>query len=217
MTRDINQAMYDYIPGYYEDIREARAIIDSDSDAISELNVTADDVLDQMYVDKATWGLEIWERFVGLPNSANYTVWDTMSRQSVIFNALEFKTWNLIEKSYTASLDERRSAVKARLRGTGTVTKDLLKTVCAAYTGGTVDIVEKTSEFKVQIVFTDLAGVPANMDALEAVLRDIMPAHLEIEYVYRYLRWNELDGYTWSWDTLDGKSYTWDELSTAIQ
>ncbi|MNG19145.1 hypothetical protein D3C84_1032750 [compost metagenome] len=55
------------------------------------------------------------------------------------------------------------------------------------------------------------------MDALQAVVRDTMPAHLEIEYVYRYLRWSELDGYVWTWDTLDGKSYTWDEFSEAIQ
>jgi uncharacterized protein YmfQ (DUF2313 family) len=207
----------EYLPRYYEDIREARAIIDSDSDAISELNVAIDDVLDQLYVDRATWGLAIWERFVGLPSAANYSLWDTMSQRSVLFDILEYKTWNLIEKSYTASLDERRAAVKSRLRGTGTVTKDMLKSVCASYTGGTVDITEIADEYRVQIVFADVAGVPSNMDALQAVVRDIMPAHLEIEYVYRYLRWTELDGYAWSWDTLDGNSYTWDEFSEAIQ
>ena len=208
--------MIEYLPSYYEDIREARAIIDSDDNAISELKVAIDDVLDQFHVDKATWGLEIWERFVGLPSGAKYTVWDTMTRQSVLFDMLELKTWDLIEKSYSLTLEERRSAVKSRLRGTGPVTKDTLKSVCASYTGGTVDIIEKSSEFKVQIVFIDVAGVPSNVDALQAVVRDIMPAHLEIEYVYRYLRWNELDGYVWTWDTLDGKTYTWDELSTAI-
>jgi uncharacterized protein YmfQ (DUF2313 family) len=207
----------EYLPRFYEDIREARAIIESDSDAITELNVSIDDVLDQFHVDRATWGLEIWERLVGLPNSSKYTVWDTMKNQSVLFDTLEFKTWDLIERSYTASLDERRAAVKSRLRGTGTVTKDMLKSVCASYTGGTVEINEFASEYRVQIVFTDIAGVPINVDALEAVVRDIMPAHLEIEYVYRYLRWTELDGYAWSWDTLDGKSYTWDEFSEAIQ
>ncbi|PFP30268.1 hypothetical protein COJ96_06030 [Bacillus sp. AFS073361] len=209
--------MIEYLPRFYEDIREARAIIDSDSDAVSELNVAIGDVLDQFHVDRATWGLEIWERLVGLPSAAKYTIWDSMKNQSVLFDTLEFKTWDLIERSYTSSLDERRAAVKSRLRGTGTVTKDMLKSVCASYTGGTVDINEFASEYRVQIVFTDIAGVPINMDALQAVVRDIMPAHLEIEYVYRYLRWTELDGYAWSWDTLDGKSYTWDEFSEAIQ
>jgi hypothetical protein len=209
--------MYDYLPNYYEDIREARAIVDSGSATIDGLNADIDDVLAQFYVDTATWGLAIWERIVGLPSAATYSVWDTMAQRSVLLDTLEYKTWDLIEKSYTLSLDERRSAVKSRLRGTGTVTKDLLKSVCASYTGGTVDIIEMPAEFRVQIVFIDVAGVPSNVDALEAVVRDIMPAHLEIEYVYRYLRWTELDDYVWSWDTLDAKDYTWDEFSTAIQ
>lgn len=209
--------MYDYIPNYYEDIREARAIIDSDANSIAEINVNIDDVLAQFSVDTATWGLEIWERFVGLPSASKYTVWDSMEQQSVIFDTLELKTWDLIQRSFVASLDERRSAVKSRLRGTGTVTKDLIKSVCAAYTGGTVDIAEISNEFRVQVIFTDITGVPSNIAALESVIRDIMPAHLVVEYVYRYLQWNELDGYVWSWDTLDAKDYTWDEFSVAIQ
>jgi uncharacterized protein YmfQ (DUF2313 family) len=209
--------MYDYIPNYYEDIREARAIVDSGSATIAGLNADINDVLAQFYVDTATWGLAIWERIVGLPSAATYSVWDTMAQRSVLLDTLEYKTWDLIEKSYTLSLDERRSAVKSRLRGAGTVTKTMLVSVCAAYTGGTVEIIEIPADFRVQIVFTDITGVPLNMDALEAVVRDIMPAHLVIEYVYRYLRWSELDGYAWSWDTLDAKGYTWDAFSTAIQ
>ena len=217
MTRDINRAMYDYLPNYYEDIREARAIVDRSSVSIDQLNADIRDVLAQFYVDTATWGLAIWERIVGLPSAATFSVWDTMTQRSIIFDMLEKKTWDLIERSYAASLDERRSAVKSRLRGTGTVTKDLLISVCAAYTGGTVEIVEVPSEFRVQIVFTDITGVPSNMTTLQDVIREIMPAHLLIEYVYRYLRWNELDGYVWTWDTLDAKVYTWDAFSTAIQ
>ena len=208
--------MYDYVPKYYQDIREARAIIDAGSGSIDELNVAIDDVLDQFYVDTATWGLDIWERIVGLPSMATYSVWSSMEKKSVIFDLLELKTWDTIERSYGASIDDRRAAIKSRLRGTGTVTKDMLKSVCASYTGGTVDIIENSSAFTVQIVFTDIAGVPSNMDALQAVVRDIMPAHLAIEYVYRYLRWDELDGKAMSWDTLDSDAYTWDEFSTAI-
>jgi hypothetical protein len=207
--------MYDYVPRYYEDIREARAILDTDSDSINGLIVNIDDVLAQFHVDTATWGLDIWERFVGLPSNATYSVWNSLEQRSVIFDGLEWKTWDAIEHSYV-SLDDRRAAIKSRLRGTGTVTKTMLKSVCAAYTGGTVDIIEDSSAFKVQIVFTDIAGVPSNMDALQAVIRDIMPAHLLIEYVYRYLRWDELDGKAMSWDTLDANAYTWDEFSTAI-
>jgi hypothetical protein len=172
-------------------------------------------VLAQFHVDTATWGLDIWERFVGLPSNATYSVWNSLEQRSVIFDGLEWKTWDAIEHSYV-SLDDRRAAIKSRLRGTGTVTKTMLKSVCASYTGGTVDIIEDSSAFKVQIVFTDIAGVPSNMDALQAVIRDIMPAHLLIEYVYRYLRWDELDGKAMSWDTLDADAYTWDEFSTAI-
>ena len=81
--------MYDYIPKYYEDIREARAIIDTDADSISGLIVNIDDVLAQFHVDTATWGLEIWERFVGLPSNATYSVWNSLEQRSIIFDGLE--------------------------------------------------------------------------------------------------------------------------------
>jgi hypothetical protein len=215
--RDINSAMHDYLPRFYEDIREANAILDSESKAISQLTNDINDVLAQFFVDTATWGLANWERFCGFPVIANNSVWDTISKRNVSFDSIEGDSWDLLEHSFLPNIDDRRSAIKSKLRGTGTVTKELIANVCAAYTGGTVEVHEFPSEYRIQIVFTDIAGVPTNINTLQSVISEIMPAHLIVEYTYRYLHWSELDGYAWSWDSLDAKDYTWDELSTAIQ
>lgn len=216
-NRNINRVMYDYLPKYYEDIREARAIIDRGSSGLDALNGDINDTLSQFYVDTATWSLPMWERFCGLPVAIDYTVWDAFQRYNTSLVDLEGQSWDEIEKSFAPDMPERRSAIKSKLRGQGTITKAKIAEICASYTGGTVNVKEFASEFRVVIEFTDVAGVPANIDTLKAVLAEVMPAHLVVEYQYRYLRWNELDGFAWTWDGLDANGLTWNELEEAVE
>jgi hypothetical protein len=220
MLRDLatrNQEMADAMPSYYRDFAIVDSMINASAIQLTNADNDIQDLLDQFFVDTATWGLAIWERLCGFPDAGTHSVWDAISGRSVSFDSIEGESWNMLESQFVSNADERRSAIKSQLRGAGTVTKAMIQNVCAAYTGGTVEVNEYSAEFRVEIVFTDIAGVPSNMDTLQSILSEIIPAHLVVDYVYRYLRWNELDSYNYTWDTLDAKDYTWDEFSTAIQ
>jgi hypothetical protein len=211
----INQAMYGYVPNYYSDIRESRAIIDAKSVLLDRLNANINDVLAQFYVETATWGLAQWERLVDLPVAPTYSSWDALEQNGVEFDSVEGVSWNRLEKTYVPDMDSRRSAVKSKIRGYGTVTNGKLVEICGAYTGGTVEVHEYPAKFRVVIEFVDLVGLPPNIDTLQAVVRDIMPAHLLVEFAYRYLRWSEFDAKALTWDGLDAEAMTWDELAVA--
>jgi hypothetical protein len=45
-----------------------------------------------------------------------------------------------------------------------------------------------------------------------AVLRDLIPAHLEINYILYYLIWDDLDALNLTWDELDALNLMWDEF-----
>lgn len=214
--RDINRAMYDYIPDYYEDIREARAIIDTGSSKLETLNYDIQDVLNQFFVSTATWALPQWEKLVGLPINVNYSSWDAIVKQKVLFDDVEGREWDYIEKAFAPEIRERRSAILAKINGYGTITKQKLMEICGVYSTGKVKITEFPKEFRLLIEFIDEVGVPKEIDTLKKVLREVIPAHLTIDYSYRFLKWDDLDNFKWSFNVLDGKKLSWDELSLMV-
>lgn len=157
INRDINQSMYDYLPKYYEDVREVRAIVDGESAAIDQLHADISDVLAQFFVDTATWGLANWERLVGVA----------------------------VDES--KPLNQRRSVVKSKLRGIGTVTVALIKNVAEAWYNGQVEVTESPATYTISVKFTSSVGVPSNLADVETALREIIPAHLALNFEFLYL------------------------------
>ncbi|WP_364149028.1 putative phage tail protein [Paenibacillus sp. LPE1-1-1.1] len=109
---EIQRDMNDYLPRYYGDIPVATNIIDREATESAQINADAYDVLAQMYVDTATWGLARWERIFGITPD-------------------ELKP-----------IDQRRSVIKSKLRGVGTVTTASIKSVAEAYANGQVEVTE---------------------------------------------------------------------------
>ncbi|KFZ41865.1 putative phage tail protein, partial [Anoxybacillus sp. KU2-6(11)] len=54
--------LFQYLPNYYQDIREFPNLIGTENEEVEQLSATIDEVLEQFYVDTATWGLSHWER-----------------------------------------------------------------------------------------------------------------------------------------------------------
>ena len=211
-TRDIKRAMLDYIPKYYEEIRESEAIINAQAKAQLQIMRDIDDVLAQMYVDTSTWGLAHWEELLDIKIGADYSVWDALEESRPAFEEIEEMDWDSFEDTYVGNRSGRRSSIKSRIRGFGSVNATLLKSVCESYVGGEVEVIESPAVHKVTIKFIDARGVPSNVDDLKEAVAEIMPAHLVVEYSYRYLSWNEYDDFAWTWDTLDAKQFTHDQL-----
>lgn len=159
---DIRRDMHDYLPLYYADVEVVGNIVDREADEITDLNAAIYDVLAQFFLDTATWGLTRWEREFG------------------------------IQTDETKPIEQRRSVIRARIRGIGTVTAGLIENVAESYMYGDVDVSEDNANYSVIITFVSKYGVPPNINDVKTAIRDIVPAHLAIHFIFRFYTYAEL-------------------------
>ena len=62
------------------------------------------------------------------------------------------------------------------------------------------------------ITFNDVMGIPPNLRDFEDAITEVMPAHLLVNFIYRYLTWDMYESYNRTWDAWDALNLTWDEL-----
>jgi hypothetical protein len=160
------QEMLSFLPGYYGRSRIMRSILDAQGAELDKLWEALDETLRQFYVTTATWGLEGWERELGIPADPEKPV------------------------------EQRRSVILSKLRGIGSVTPQLLKSVAEAYDGGTVEVYAQPGSYRFTVKFIDTLGVPDNLRDLQAAIEEIKPAHLAVDYEYRYLLIDQVEAMT---------------------
>lgn len=171
--------MGDSLPRYYDESKIASNIIGREAEELARINADAYDVLDQFFITTATWGLTIWERIFGIAT-------DT-----------------------TKSYEQRREVLLGKLRGAGKVNAELIENVARAYANGEVDVTVDVPAYTIVVTFVGTYGIPAQIDALKETLREIIPAHLAINYVFRFFTYDELltTGMTYGALAATGKTY----------
>ncbi|MFB9328612.1 YmfQ family protein [Paenibacillus aurantiacus] len=173
--------LYD-LPSYYADSSIVRNLTAREAEELDRYHEAVKDVLNQFFVETATWGLAQWERICGIPVNEGKPI------------------------------DHRRSVIKSKMRGAGTVTLAVIKNVVDSFQNGEVDIQENFGGYEVVITFIGKRGVPPNLEDVKATLREIVPAHLHLKFQFTYLRWEELDAADLTWDELDALAMSWDEF-----
>lgn len=121
----------------------------------------------QMFLDSMTWALAIEERIAGITPAAG------------------------------ASLEERRSVLQAKWRSaTGKCDVDLIQRVCDSWQNGEVDVDFVDGEIVLR--FVGAYGVPDAdaLAALQSAVQEVIPAHLAVAYLYRYLLVREVSAMT---------------------
>lgn len=156
------------LPEHWRVAEEVQALQYAAGRQASKLREAVLDLLDQLDLEKAAWGLELWERAFGLEGTS--------------------------AKSYAF----RRERVKAKMRGTGPTTVQRVVNVASAFAGGEAVVVEYPDEFRFVVRFVGVKGVPANLKDLTASIQEIIPAHLVFTYEYTYNCWDFLAGNTWN-------------------
>ena len=167
-----------YLPPIYSGVKEMEELQDILGYQSGEALYYSNDILNQCFISTATWGLNRWEKVFGLTTDKS--------------------------KSY----DRRREILLAKLRGTGTVTKEMIKNVAIAFSGGEVVIQEYTDEYRFVIQFIGVKGIPLNMAGLINAVDEIKPAHLSYSFKYTYTTWDQLNKLTWN----NAKQKTWSDL-----
>lgn len=169
------------LPARYLNSAEICEIVDALQPEMDLIQDAIDDVFAQFVLDTATWGLALWERDYG------------------------------IESNVSQTDEERRGHVRSKLRGAGTMSCSALEQIAAAYVAGRTKISEISNEWRLRVTFLDVFGVPTNLDDLKAVLAEMRPAHLAIEYIINYHLWKDYAGQTWS----SKNAMTWAQVKEA--
>ena len=96
----------------------------------------------------------------------------------------------------TGTLEERRTALIARWRGSGKCDVDLIQRVCDSWKNGEISV--GFAKGVIVLTFVGAYGVPeaAELAALQDAVEHTIPCHLAVSYLYRYLLVREVDGMT---------------------
>lgn len=159
-------------------------VYSAQGDTLDKLIADNQDAFNQLFVETATWGLKHWEEFCGIGTDLN------------------------------KPLEIRRAAIRTHLLGTGTVTKDAIKRVSADFGFNQVDIFEDYAPYIVKLIF-DNTGEAHKGNATEVLraLRELLPAHVDMFYIFLRNSWKEVQDALMIFNDLDG--YQWRDFSEA--
>ena len=143
------------LPQQYREDPWVLALADAILGVLEDQDAQSVSIREQLSLDPITWALEIEEALAGIVPPAD------------------------------ATLENRRSTLKAKLRSSGKVTIELIQAVCDAWKNG--EVVVSFTGGKIRLQFVGAYGVPVDLDALKAAVRLVIPAHLAAEYAIKYL------------------------------
>lgn len=171
-----------YLPNYYRTSEVMAGLTASEDSELSLFRSRLIETLNQFFVDMATTSLSRWEKEIGIPVN-------------------EFKT-----------AEYRRSVIKSKLRGSGTVTVNFIKNVAASFSNGSVEVIEDNPNSSFTIKFVGTIGIPPNLEDLKAAIEDIKPAHLLAEFEVQYNTYARLSEFTYA----QLAAYTNDQLRNEV-
>lgn len=174
------ERMVSSAPDYYSYSEVFKSIQGAIGAEFSNRETDGGDLLQQLFILTATWGLRYWE--------------ETLAIKIVEADGYEI----------------RRSRVLSKWRGVGNFSAALIMAVAEAYSNGEVDVMVDTPAYTVYVVFTGNKGIPPNLEDLQAVIANIVHAHLGIEYVFVYTTWAEFDAAGKTWNDIDTAALDWD-------
>lgn len=110
-------------------------------------------------------------------------------------------------------LDNRKNNIKYRLEvSSKPITLQLLTEIVSRYC--TSNITEDFINSKISIKCLEERGRPKYIDAMINDTEKFIPAHVNYEYIFTYLPWDELEQSKLTWNEVE--EYTWDNLLTSF-
>lgn len=67
-----------------------------------------------------------------------------------------------------------------------------------------------------RVLFPEVAGVPEEFEQIRSIILEILPCHLEVEFYFRYLTWEECEWVAFTWETVEAAEHTWDSFQMAL-
>jgi uncharacterized protein YmfQ (DUF2313 family) len=158
--------LMDLLPEYYKGNHTMEELQGILSADINSRTIKFGETIDQCFINTATSLLSRYEEIYGI--------------QVDIGKSDEF----------------RRERIRAKIRGTGTVTKQMIKDTAASYSNGEVEVIEDPANNSFIVKFVGTIGMPLNMSDLTITIEEIKPAHLSYTFEYVYNTHQTLQGFT---------------------
>lgn len=158
--------LMEMLPNYYRGNVTMEKLQSILAEKIQALAKDINETIDQCFVNTATALLSRYEKIYGL------------------------------DVDISKSNEFRRERIRAKIRGVGTVTKEMLKAVARSYSNGEVEVIEDPANYKFIIKFIGTRGLPPNMADLTVTIEEIKPAHLAYEFEFIYRTHKEISEFT---------------------
>ena len=148
---------------------------------------------------KDRWVRDLLEAIRGLDESQRAEMLDTAAQLCPASMTWLLETEERIAgivPGRDATLEDRRSALMARWRGAGKCTVSMIQSVCDSWRNGEIAVSFTGGE--IRLTFNGALGVPeaGALAALKEQIEAVVPAHLLVAYLYRYLLVREVAAMT---------------------
>lgn len=111
--------------------------------------------------------------------------------------------------------EERRGAIQALLRIDGdSLTPGAINLTLQGC--GIKAWALEMGEGHLRVVFPEVAGIPAEFEQIRSIILEILPCHLEVEFYFRYLTWEECERAAYTWLAVEAVEYTWESFQLAV-
>jgi len=144
---------------------------------------------------------------------------DTAEREGVTATAedegLRRREALFLRRPAASTAEERRAAIAALLQIDG----DSLTPGAIDRTIRGCGIRARAIEMgtnKLRVIFPETAGIPPEFEQIEKIILDILPCHLDVEFYFRYLTWEECEAAGYTWEVVESRGYDWNGFQLAV-
>ena len=144
---------------------------------------------------------------------------DTVERESLTATAedegLARREALFARRSAAVTPEARRTAIAALLQidGDSLTPADIDRTIWGC--GIKAQAVEMGGG-KLRVIFPEVAGIPEEFERIRDIILDILPCHLDVEFYFRYLTWEECHAAGFTWQMVEDAEHTWESFQVAI-
>lgn len=157
---------------------------------------------------------------LGAINTSDEKIYDAIKDLALQFN-VKTATWGLAiyEKELgilgvaDKPIEERRQLILSRYRGAGNINASMIRAIVDSYVPN-CEVEISLENSVVTIKFVDLKGIPANIADCEGSINEVIPCHLNLEFVYLYNTWGQIEALGKTWAYYENLNNTWEQVST---
>ena len=146
-----------YLPSFIVKGNILKDIFESQQAEVDLLNNNIQDLIDNLFVETATWSLVNWEKKYNIPIDLDDT------------------------------LENRRSRILARMVSKGQpFTKETIEAIANQFTNGTVEVIEHLEDDYFTVKFVSTKGIPPKIQDVYDAINEVKASWLDVDYEFKY-------------------------------